>query len=391
LDDRGYLPDNPAPLVGERLEALSVASTPRPRATRLAAVAGAALLLLASCGSSSAAGPQRAAAPPQAGDHDCVPAASGQPAVSWASLRNPILSYPRAGVKDQAIVWTGGRWHMLFSYVTNDPGAPGGVRWDIGAATSRDLTHWSAPSLWAPQPGGEASPDIVRSPSGLFVATYDSPPGESGPGQAKLFYRTSSDLVHWSAPNPLAPTLHPAPSDRLIDAALAWTGNGLILGYKVGTSSQAQAFEIAWSPSGSLGGPWTIVGRPDIVVDGGTVENYEFLTVGGTWRLVATSNNLDQPWIFSLAGSPSDPSAWLRWTNGYELRVPSQSWNSGPGLSSVGFEHANSAFLCNMRAVDGYYYLTYAGSSELTQFGGWGHAKIGIARSTDLVHWSVPG
>ena len=34
--------------------------------------------------------------------------------------------------------------------------------------------------------------------------------------------------------------------------------------------------------------------------------------------------------------------------------------------------------------------IIYAGSTELTQFGGWGHARIGVARSTDLVHWQVP-
>ena len=39
------------------------------------------------------------------------------------------------------------------------------------------------------------------------------------------------------------------------------------------------------------------------------------------------------------------------------------------------YEHANSAFLCV--GPQGEDYLTYAGSTELTQFGGWGHARIG--------------
>jgi hypothetical protein len=61
-------------------------------------------------------------------------------------------------------------------------------------------------------------------------------------------------------------------------------------------------------------------------------------------------------------------------------------------MSSIDYEHANSAFLCSMqRTLNGHFaYLLYAGSSELTQFGGWGHASIGVARSTDLVHWQVP-
>jgi len=106
---------------------------------------------------------------------------------------------------------------------------------------------------------------------------------------------------------------------------------------------------------------------------------------------VATSNNLDQPWIFTLAGDPDTPSGWLRWTDGYELDVPSEAFNSGTGLSGVGYEHANSAFVCDASAQPGHFtYLLYAGSDELTQFGGWGHAAIGVARSTDLIHWQVP-
>ena len=333
-------------------------------------------------------------------DHDCVVGA-GDPNVAWAQLHNPILSEPTAGVKDQALVWADGQWHMVFSYVTNDVTTPGAEHWNIATATSPDLARWSAPTPWPTQPGvtGVASPDVVMSPSGTFVATYDSDPDVAGDVQSKLFYRTSTDLETWSVPEPLAPGLHRAPGDRMIDAALAWTGHGLILGYKYGTTtgSSTQHFEIAWSPSGSLDGPWTFVGRPDIVVHGDTVENYEFVAVAGRWRLVATSNTFDQPWIFALSGDPSHPSSWLHWTGARMLVLPGQAWDSGPGLSSVDFEHANSVFLCDARTVSssgvgsGYYYATYAGSDELTAFGGWGHAEIGIARSTDLVHWHVPG
>jgi hypothetical protein len=177
---------------------------------------------------------------------------------------------------------------------------------------------------------------------------------------------------------------------RSIDAALAWTGNGLILGYKVGSTTQRQAFELAWSPSGSLGGPWRILGQPAVSVYGDTLENYEFLVIDGQWRLVATSNVGDQPWMFTLGGPPAAPSSWLRWTAGAELTIPSAPWDSGPGLSSVGFEHANSVFLCATASRGGTVYATYAGSSELSQFGGWGHAAVGIARSRDLVHWQLP-
>ncbi len=171
----------------------------------------------------------------------------------------------------------------------------------------------------------------------------------------------------------------------MIDAALAFTGHGVILGFKAGTTSQH--FEIAWAPS--LSKPFRLVGRPDIVVYGDTVENYEFLTVAGAWHLVATSNTLDQPFIFTLGpGDPASPTTWLHWSAGRELVIPSQAFNTGPGISSVGYEHANSAFLCV--GPGGEDYLTYAGSTELSAFGGWGHVRIGMARSSNLVDWQTP-
>jgi len=323
-------------------------------------------------------------------DHDCVVPGSGRPRVDWSALHNPVLSYPDAGAKDEALVWDRGRWHMLFSYMTHDSRAPGGVYWDVATATSTDLVHWSAPAPWPAQPGtlGVASPDIVREPSGQFVVTYQSNPPASG--QDKIYYRTSADLVHWSPPHPLAHDLAPHLDQRQLDGALAFTGHGVIVGYKASTGNGAQHFVVAWSPSGSLAGPWRLIGRPDITLYDNTVENYEFVSAGHHWQLIATSNILTQPWIFELDGNPDTPTSWLHWNGGRQLSVPIQPWDHGSGISGVGYEEANAAFLCNARAADGYYYLLYAGSSTLTEFGGWGHASIGIARSTDLIHWQVP-
>jgi hypothetical protein len=326
-------------------------------------------------------------------DHDCVVPGGNSPVIHWNELRNPILSSTSAGEKDEAIVWFAGMWHMLFSYVRYDSRSPGGIYWDIATSTSTNLLHWTIPSPWPVQAGvlGVASPEIALEPDGNFVVTYQSDPGQTDGAQDRLYYRISANLVSWSDPRPLAQNLAPAPVDRMIDGSLAWTGRGLILGYKAGVAGNQQAFEIAWSPNGSLNGPWEYVGKPNIVVYGGTVERDEFLAINGRWMLLATSNTLDQPWIFKLAGDPDAPSGWLDWTGGYELNVPRAGWDTGKGISSVDYEWANSAFLCNDSAGGGYYYLLYAGSNELSAFDGWGHAKIGIARSRDLVHWQVPG
>jgi hypothetical protein len=338
----------------------------------------------------AAAGELSAAQLAAGADHACIVGNASAVRIDWSALANPVLSYPNAGAKDEAIVWADGRWHMLFSYLTHDRTAPGGVRWDIASATSADLTHWSAPRAWPRQPGtdGVASPDVVRTPAGRFVVTYQSNPAAHG--QDKLYYRTSSDLQQFSAPHPLAPSLAPAPGDRQIDAALAFTGHGVLLGFKAGTAGGDQHFEVARSANGSLSGPWALIGRPDISLYNDTIENYEFVYADGHWDLVATSNELDQPWLFQLDGDPATPASWLHWSTGRQLQVPAQPWDSGQGLTGENYEQDNSAFLCDAQSAGGYYYLLYAGSNELTQFGGWGHAAIGIARSTDLVHWQIP-
>jgi hypothetical protein len=364
-----------------------------------------AAVVLAGCSSSGATAPSSGGTAVVAGlsaqelaagaGHACIVPGGGTAVVDWARLGNPVLSYPAAGVKDEALIWAGGTWHMLFSEVTADASLPDGVYWDVATATSPDLVHWSAASPWPRQDGvlGVASPDIVRGPDGGYVVTYQSDPGGSGPSgtQARLYYRTSNNLVAWSPPHSLAQSLAPAPADRMIDGAFVFTDHQLLLGFKFSSPDQPDVFEMARSVSGAPRGPWQLVGRPDIEVDNGTIENYEFVVAAGRWRLVATSNNLDQPWLFTLTGDPATTAGWLQWSGGVELNVPAQAFNSGAGISSVDYEHANSAFLCSASSLPGhYYYLLYAGSDELSQFGGWGHAKIGVARSTDLVHWQVP-
>jgi hypothetical protein len=309
---------------------------------------------------------------PAGQDHACIVGTPPRDGIDWGALRNPVLSYRDTGVKDQALQWSDGEWHMLFSDMTALPKAPH-VRFDVDSATSADLVHWSAPRVIATD---AASPDIVRDPAGQFVITYQTTAGQ-------LEYRTatSSALMRWSAPHALAPGL----AHRMIDGALAFTGHGVMLGFKAGTTTQH--FEIAWAPS--LSGTFRLIGRPDITIYNDTIENDEFLTVDGFWVMVATSNVLDQPFIFTLSpGNPEEPATWLHWSAGRHLIVPAQSFDTGQGISSVSYEQDNSAYLCvGPGNVD---YLTYAGSTELTAFGGWGHARIGIARSSDLTNWQVP-
>ena len=169
-------------------------------------------------------------------------------------VRNPVLSFPTVGVKDQALQWSGGAWHMLYSDMTQIRAAPH-VHFSVAISSSSDLRQWSSPRVIA---DNAASPDIVRSPSGTFIVTYQTPQG--------LAYRTASNatLRSWSPAHPLGHGL----AKRMIDGALAFTGHGVILGFKAGTTTQH--FEIAWAPS--LSEPFHLVGQPDIVLYNDTVE-----------------------------------------------------------------------------------------------------------------------
>lgn len=302
----------------------------------------------------------------------CVePGSGGAASIPWDTLRNPIYSLPEAAVKDVAVRMAEGKWQLLFSHVREDP-----FRFRIGLATSPDFVDWSPVELWdQPEVGGVASPDVTREPDGTYAVTYNSHTRDTD-GKTKMYVRTSADFRSWSAPRRLAFEVRPRPDDQLIDAAVAHAGHGLVLGY----NHQENLFEVAWSASGSLDGPWRLVG----VADTGPLENYQFLLIDGTWHMLGTTVPVHHELLYRLAGPPEQPESWLHWTLVRELTVPSEGWNHPPG------EVANAGYLCDARPLDGHWYLFYAGSTELDRFGGRGYAKMGVARSTDLVHWEVP-
>jgi hypothetical protein len=308
--------------------------------------------------------------------------------VAWATLRNPILSNAGYAVKDPALVAFDGGWVMLYSRVDRVG------TWRIGIARSSDLRVWSGFTTMPHDPAtsGEASPDVTRKPDGSYVVTYQSSRHDRGGGESKVYARTTTDFRTFSAPIRLAANLHNRAGDRLIDAALAWSPAGLLLGYKLGTTTgnQPQHFEIARSQTGTLAGPWQLIGRPHITVYGDTVENYQFFQLDRRWMLLATSNQFDRPELFQLVGNPLQPSGWLDWSLDRELRVPQERWNTGRGVTGATFEHANCAFLIDRQAVDGHFYLVYSDASEMSSFDMQGHAVIAIARSTDLEHWTLP-
>ena len=299
-------------------------------------------------------------------------------------MQNPILSAPDHVVKDQAVVSSAGRWHAVFSYEDHD-----GV-WRIGLRSSSDLWHWSKTTVMPHDANiaGEASPDVERAPNGQFVVAYQSFTTDRDGARPKLYYRTTHDFIRFSPPRRLAANLFPEAGERLIDPALVWSPAGLLLGFKRGVDQQQ--FELARSERGSLDGPWKLLGVPSIAIRGDTIENYQFLHLDGRWKLLATTNNGDQPAIFDLVGDPKVPVGWLHWSAGRMLDIPKEPWNPGSGLTGTTYEHANCSYLVDRKRVDGWYYLTYSDAPDKTPFSGEGHAVVAIARSRDLIHWTVP-
>ena len=269
--------------------------------------------------------------------HSCIVAGSGRPTVDWAALRNPILSSPSGGVKDEALIWAAGTWHMLFSYVTTDRSVPGGI-----ALGHRHL-HQSGPGplvgrLAVAPTGRGTGGGLARCRAASRTAGTWSPTSPTRGRPHHRAVRTACTTGHrptcetWSAPRPLAQSLAPSADDRMIDGALAYTGSQLLLGFKYSSAHPARGLRDR--PLDDRPAPGTVAaGRParTSTVDGGTIENYEFVTAAGRWRLVATSNNLDQPWIFTLAGRPGPASGWLRWTGGSSPQRPVRAVQPRPG------------------------------------------------------------
>jgi hypothetical protein len=291
---------------------------------------------------------------------------------SWNGVRNPFLGYDDVAIKDAYAVRDDGGWHVGYSQVSEEP-----FRFVIGSATSADLVDVTRGDAFdIPAVGGVASPDVVRAPDGRYVMTFNSHTTDEGGAATKLYYRTSDDLVTWSEAQRLHIDTLDGPEEKLIDAAIAFTDGGAFLAFK-----RDQTANIAYSASGSLDGPWQALGA---IVPAMT-ENYQFLRIGGVWHMLATTIPLlHDPTLYRLDGDEQDPMAWTEWTTVGAFEIEPQGWNDGPRLDH---EVANAAYLVDALEQDGYYYLVYAGSSELDSYEGRGHSSLGVARSTDLARW----
>jgi len=285
----------------------------------------------------------------------------------WSGVRNPALGYEDVAIKDAFMVrGTDDVWRLGYSEIHADP-----FRFVLGFASSRDLvTFERGESLDQPETGGLASPDVVRAPNGEYVMTYNSHTTDVDGAAPKLYYRTSENLVTWSEPHRFHIEGADAPEDRLIDAAIAFVGSAAYLVFK-----REQTAAVAVSTLGDLDGPWTLLGD----MTQGNIENYQLFDIDGRLHMLATTIPLlHDPTLYDVHYDVTMPRTVATFA------VRPQAWNDGDLLAH---EVANAAYLVDDRDHDGYWYLVYAGSTELETFSGRGHSSLGIARSLDLMTW----
>lgn len=260
------------------------------------------------------------------------------------------------------------------------------MRSHVMEVSTHDFKHFSAPILnFDDEDDGWIRmcwPD-VQFLYGRYVMTFNSWGDKPGKPN-ELFYMTSDDLIHWSRRRPLALNLTGIGDQDVIDTALAQADNGYYLAYKEQTHGKHKRPKMAFARS--LRDPFAYVGNglPVLLMadgkDNGSLhENYEFISTNGHWYMLTTDYVPQAPYLYEL----DKGSNWLRWTRGYTFNIPHESFNT----ENV----ANASALYNWRQYDGNYYLIYAGHTEGLTYAKRGWNQLGLARSKDLIHWSVPG
>lgn len=302
--------------------------------------------------------------------------------IDWANLRNPILRYDDWSIKDACMVFRDGLIHLFFSAFDEE-------RSFVTSVTTTDFRTFSDFRFLldgrTDSHIGYCSPDVMWG-DGRYVMVFNSWGDHAGdPNQ--LFYRESPDLQTWSETQPLAHNL--TAGKRVIDGTLAYDDGAWRLFYKAQDPKYLPFAAVA----PALDGPWERVGDGPATmlaangIDNGlSHENFQLLQIDGQWRLVSTDYSPHHPWLYTQEN-------WARWTDGYRLDIPQESWNM--------VDVDNAAALLDLRAVDGHFYLIYGGKNETRrqEFNGTAGCKpwprgwnaLGLARSRDLVTWVVPG
>jgi len=236
------------------------------------------------------------------------------------------------------------------------------------------------------------SPDIVKI-GDTYYLTFNSW-GYDKLRPNALFYMKSKDLIEWSPRRSLAANL--TEGRQVIDVAVQRHRDRFYLIFQREDNKHPYI-----ATAKKMDGPWSFVGedgRARLLLPDGTEgkrahENYQLMRIDGRWTLVSNDFMPHRTYLYALRGTGDKPEDWLVWENGRRLEIPAEKWNT--------IDLDNAAALRDLRKYDGYFYLLYAGKSEFrnSDFVGpgtsrpWarGWNRLGLARSSDLLHWETPG
>ena len=286
--------------------------------------------------------------------------------IPWNKLKNPIYQHEGWSVKDATFAYNEADQHfyLFFSAFYFDEGKE---RSHVVGVKTKDFITYSEPIInWSGMEEGwtgMCSPNITLDKDRLYI-TYNSWGDKPGkPNQ--LFYAVSDNLIHWKKHLPLASPI--TKEVRAIDAAIYPYEDSIMLIWKKKQTPQismAKGYNSQkWNNHGSLNIGW--------------IENGQFIEIDGKLHLVGTVKKHLQK-IFEL----KHPDSLTQWIEKTEITVPEESFNTD--------ERVNAGFLFDNTKVDGYYYYIYAGRTESMSHAGRGDNKLGLARSKDLIEWSIP-
>ena len=281
---------------------------------------------------------------------------------------NPIYPVDKDwSVKDACMIYRDGYYYIFSSAFLN---ADGRIRCHIMGVKTADFKTFSEPLFldYGKELGyiGLASPDIVYH-NGTYYLTYNSWGDKKGvPNQ--LYYATSTDLNNWEFHKPLAKNL--TEGIRAIDVAIAFYNNRVHLVYK---EKQTTVFAYADHIDSN---EWKFIPKKLK----GWYENYQFINIDSQWYMM-TTNRLHFPTLFSMKGDPALIESWTDWKLEYILLPPKQAFNTN--------ERANAAAIQDLREVDGYFYMIYAGRTESRSHLRRGNNKLALIKSKDLISWET--
>lgn len=309
---------------------------------------------------------------------------------TWKTVQNPVLSRSNRSLKDACLVYHNNRWVLACSAFSEE-------RSTIELYHSTDGVHWGNPiQVWdGTEDGwiGLCSPDLIRY-NDEWMLTYNSWGDTTTERQNRFFYRASTDLIHFSAAQPLAHDL--LAGEAVIDGALAHHAGTWFLACN--RTAQKSTW-IATAPHRT--GPWQWIADGPLELHAAVTnqanglihENYQFLCIDHQWHLLTTDYRPHQPWLYRLKGDPNKLGDWHQWCDGRPPTIPGEIWNS--------IDVINAAALWDHREHDGYWYAVFGGKGleRADEFNGnagrkpWprGWNRLGLARSSDLAQWELPG